>query len=103
MLLTRLIQGLGALSLVHLAIATEAHFPKKNETGESDGPNKVPDGGYDTECFGCCKTKTVTHTKTHTETKTKTQPAVTITYAIPDPVYTDPSDSRAAKPFRPLP
>ena len=89
MLLTRLIQGLGALSLVHLAIATEAHFPKKNETGESDGSNKVPDGGYDTECFGCCKTKTVTlvqtkthtktETKTETETKTKTQPAVTIT------------------------
>lgn len=99
MLLTRLIQGLGALSLAHLAIATEAHFPKKNETGESDGPNKGPDGGYDTECWGCGKTKTVTlvQTKTYTETKTKTktetttctetktktQPAVTITYATP--------------------
>jgi hypothetical protein len=98
MLLTRLIQGLGALSLAHLAIATEGHFPKANKTEESHGADTVEGGGYDVECWGCGKTKTVTQTEWHTKTVTDTETAtvswgatetaiktvtVNVTYATP--------------------
>ena len=67
MLLTRLIQGLGALSLVHVAVAAEKPvFPRTNKTVESVGGDHVEDTGYGAECFGCHKT--VTRTKTETTT-----------------------------------
>lgn len=63
MLLTKLIQGLGALSLAHFALAEEQLHRRTEEHGGGD---------YEAQCWGCWKTVTHTETKTHTATETKT-------------------------------
>ncbi len=60
MLLTKLIQGLGALSLVHLAVAQDHLLDERT------------DEHLDPLCWGCPKTGTVTVTKTATKTATET-------------------------------
>jgi hypothetical protein len=69
MLLTKLIQGLGALSLAHFALAEERLYPRTDET---EGGHGVQDTNYEAQCWGCWKTVTHTETKTHTDTKTET-------------------------------
>jgi len=69
MLLTKLIQGLGALSLAHFALAEEQLYPRTEETGGGHG---VQDTNYEAQCWGCWKTVTHTETKTRTATETKT-------------------------------
>lgn len=67
MLLTRLIQGLGALSLVQSAIAAET-----SESGKSPEGEQVQDDGYHAEFWWWKKTVTVTCTVTETDTATTT-------------------------------
>lgn len=66
MLLTKLVQGLGALSLVHLAVAADPLAPRAQDSQDS---------GYGVECWGCGKTVTEIYTETTTciETETKTE------------------------------
>ncbi len=62
MLLTKLVQGLGALSLAHLAFAAEDPLERRTN-----------DDGFDPLCWGCPKstvTKTASATATVTVTKT---------------------------------
>jgi hypothetical protein len=66
MLLSKLIQGLGALSLAHLAFAEDPLYPRTNETEKGGEGHGAQGGGYEAQCWGCGKTKTVTETKTHT-------------------------------------
>ncbi len=64
MLLTKLVQGLGALSLAHLAFAAEDPLDRRTN-----------DDSYDPLCWGCPKstvTKTASATATATVTVTKT-------------------------------
>jgi hypothetical protein len=71
MLLTKLIQGLGALSLAHLAFAVEEPLWRRtNETGNTEEGNQVDSNGdyYTPECWNCWKTKTVTCTEIKTTT-----------------------------------
>ncbi len=70
MLLTKLLQGLGALSLAHFALAAEGPLDRR-----TDG-----DGDYNPLCWGCPKTATVTKTASaSTVTVTKTASASTVT------------------------
>lgn len=76
MLLPKLVRGLAALSLAHVAFAADKPlYPRQNESdaGSGEGP-QVQAANYDTECYGghCWKTKTVTETEKHTSTKTHT-------------------------------
>lgn len=68
MLLTRLIQGLGALSLAHLAVAAESPLDRRT------------DEHYEPECWGCWKTVTVTKPYTVKETVTKTHTSTETCY-----------------------
>ena len=71
MLLTKLAQGLGALSLVHLAFAAEDPLDRRTN-----------DDGFDPLCWGCPKstvTKTASATATVTVTKTASPIVRTVT------------------------
>lgn len=71
MLLTKLVQGLGALSLAHLAFAAEDPLNRRTN-----------DGGFDPLCWSCPKstvTKTASATATVTVTKTASAIVRTVT------------------------
>jgi hypothetical protein len=76
MLLPKLVRGLAALSLAHVAFAADKPlYPRHNEseTDSGQGPQEAQAAGFGGHCWEhCYKTKTVTETKQHTSTKTHT-------------------------------
>jgi hypothetical protein len=75
MLLPKLVRGLAALSLAHVAFAADKPlYPRHNESDAGSGEGaQAQGGGYEAQCFHhCWKTKTVTETEKHTSTKTHT-------------------------------
>ena len=73
MLLPKLVRGLAALSLAHVAFAADKPlYPRTNESEADSGEGpEVQAAGFGGHCWKHCY-KTVTETEKHTSTKTHT-------------------------------